>query len=124
MLNTHKIEGISEFPIDFSVPLPDGVDTDKLRISAKVISGKGDETKEGDFVTETITPVNVWSSTITKVVGLESCDALHSGGFCSQSSKEKIIFLIFSRDLIIMKILYKVFFKSSREMKKLLSLEI
>lgn len=82
-VSTHRIENIKKFPISYSVPSPSNVDMEKLRISAKVISGEGDEAKIGDFVTETVTPVNRWSSTTIEVVGLESCEAPHSGGFCT-----------------------------------------
>ncbi len=82
-VSTHRIDSVAEFPIYFSIPFPSGVDIDKLRISAKVISGKGDETQEGDFVTETVTSVNRWTSNRVEVVGIESCDAPNTGGFCS-----------------------------------------
>ena len=80
---THRIDSVAEFPIYFSIPFPSDVDIDKLRISAKVISGKGDNTREGDFVTETVTPVSRWTSNRIEVVGLESCSASNKGGFCS-----------------------------------------
>lgn len=88
IVSTHRIDNIKEFPIPFSIPLPGSTDIEKLRISAKVISGKNDDTVEGDFVTEEVTPVNRWSSTIVKVVGLESCNAPNSGGFCSSTPKK------------------------------------
>ena len=88
IVSTHRIDNIKKFPIPFSIPFPDNTDTKKLRISAKVISGKGDEAIVGDFVTEEVTPVNRWSSTTIKVVGLESCKAPHKGGFCSSTPKK------------------------------------
>lgn len=81
-VSTHRIKNIKAFPISYSVPAPSNVDIDKLKISANVISGKGDDEKIGDFVTETVTPVKRWFSTTIEVVGLESCDAPHAGGFC------------------------------------------
>ena len=86
-ISTHRIEHIKKFPVDFSIPFPSDVDIEKLKISATVISGTGDETKIGDFVTETVTSVDKWTSTKIEVVGLESCDAPHSGGFCSSNTK-------------------------------------
>ena len=86
-VSTHRIDHIKSFPIDYSIPFPSNVDIEKLRISAKVISGQGDETKLGDFVTETVTPVKRWSSTIVEVVGLESCEAPHAGGICGTNEK-------------------------------------
>ena len=82
-ISTHRIENIKKFPISYFIPSPSNADIDKLRISAKVISGGDDEPKVGDFITETVTPVKRWSSTTIEVVGLESCEAPHSGGFCS-----------------------------------------
>ena len=88
IISTHRIDNIKEFPIPFSIPLPKDADTEKLKISAKVISQDSDDAIEGDFVTEEVTYVNRWSSTTVKVVGLESCDAPHKGGFCSNTSKK------------------------------------
>ena len=87
ILSTHRIDNIKEFPIYFSIPLPSETGTEKLRISAQVISGKNDKAIEGDFVTEEVTYVNRWFSTTVKVVGLESCDAPNKGGFCSDTPK-------------------------------------
>ena len=85
-ITTYKIENIKEFPIHFSVPLSGASRSSDLRISATVISGTGDEAKIGDFKTETVTPVPSWGSVTVEVVGLESCNAPHAGGFCT--SKE------------------------------------
>ena len=86
-VGTHRIDPVTKFPIDFSIPLPRNANIEKLRISTQVISGEGDEAKEGDFITETVTPVKRWTSIKVEVVGLESCDAPHSGGFCSSNKK-------------------------------------
>ena len=88
IISTHRIDNIKKFPIPFSIPLPNEVDTKKLKISAKVISRDSNDAIEGDFVTEVVTYVNRWSSTTVKVVGLESCDAPHKGGFCSDTPKK------------------------------------
>ena len=82
-IKSHTITNITKFPISYSIPFPENVDEKKLRISAKVLSGKEDTAKIGDFTTETVTPVQRGAPTTIQVVGRESCSAAHSGGYCN-----------------------------------------
>ena len=82
-VSKHEITPITAFPIKYSIPYPNNVDEKDLRISVKVISGKGDKLKIGDFHSEEVTPVNKKGfSTDIKVVGIENCSDAHAGGFC------------------------------------------
>ena len=85
-VSRYVINPITAFPIKYSIPYPNNVDVKNLKISAKVISGQGDDVKIGDFQTEEVTPVNPkGSATNIKVVGLESCSDAHTGGYCSKT---------------------------------------
>ncbi|MDE0151995.1 MAG: hypothetical protein OXK80_05840 [Bdellovibrionales bacterium] len=87
-IKEHTIDNITEFPVPFSISVGGGVDFSTLRISAQVISGEGDETYVGDFISEEVTAVERFGSTTVKVFGLEHCDEPYSGGFCSKRERE------------------------------------
>ena len=87
-IKEHRIDSINKFPIRFSISLDSDVDFSKLRISAEVISGNGDETYVGDFISEEVTPAERFGSTTVTVFGLEHCDETYAGGFCSKKERE------------------------------------